>query len=82
MTGEHRNYIGFKEYINSRKKIPDTAEGDFIKDAQSDGDLPDVKNWQELSDYLYYNHASQIICDVLVAAKIVWRKYRAKYPAY
>lgn len=80
MTISYRRYIGFKEYIDSQEKISDTPEGDFIKDAQSDSHLPDFKSWKELKSYFFYNHVSEILDDVLVAAKVVWLNYRAKYP--
>jgi len=78
----NRTYIDFKCSILSLQKISMNAAGDFIRDAQRDVHLPNARNWRELEDYLRENHSSEIIDNVCDAARIVWKRYRSKYPAY
>lgn len=64
----------FKEYLASRR-ITDTPQGDFTKDARRDESLPDVKTWEELRSYI---RTKTFHSEVLEAARLVWRAYLKK----
>lgn len=69
--------LSFREYVLARR-VTRTPTGDFVSDAKSDKDFPDVKSWDELESYLF----SKAACSQAVAAgKEVWRGYRAKLRA-
>ena len=72
------NKVSFKNYIHSYKDIPDNAAGDFVKDAQQDKNLPNVKSWGELEKYLW-SQKQTIIDKVCEAAKVVWNDYQMNY---
>ena len=72
--------LDFTGYIQSLR-VTDTVQGDFIRDAQRDIKLVNARSWKDLKEYFDF-FPTLVSDDVYVSAKIVWRKYRAKYPAY
>mgnify|MGYP001086543096 CR=1 FL=1 len=63
----------FKAYLASRR-VNDSLQGTFTRDALSDPNLPDPTAWPELKRYLMrcgHSHAIE-------AAQLVWAAYRAK----
>jgi hypothetical protein len=46
----------FRNFIRSAT-VTDNPRGDFIGDAKADHELPDVKTWEELEDYLWRSRA-------------------------
>jgi hypothetical protein len=63
----------FKEYIEKRPPKYD-AQGDFVRMAKSNGDLPDVTSWRELKSHM---EKSGTPSQVLEAGEAVWSKYIA-----
>ena len=62
----------FKQYVK-RARVPDNALGDFITDARSDSNLPNVKSWDQLENYLIFRGGSVAI----EPARKAWRNYQA-----
>ncbi|MBC2669652.1 hypothetical protein ACFOON_05850 [Novosphingobium piscinae] len=67
----------FKEYLSQRRSTH-TPQGDFVRDALSDKDLPNVTSWAELRAYLTRKSKMRGNDDLLDAAHSVWAAYRAK----
>ena len=63
----------FKEYIEKRPPKYD-AQGDFVRMAKSNGDLPDVTSWRELKSHMERSGAPS---HVIAAGELVWSKYIA-----
>lgn len=72
--------LDFIGYIQSLR-VTDTEVGRFIEDAQSDLSLVNARSWKQLKEY-FDTHSVGIRDDVYPSARKVWRKYRARYPAY
>ncbi len=63
----------FKEYL-AKRRVRDNIQGDFVKEARSDGQLPDVTTWAELRSYL---EGLAVYHGALQAAYLVWTAYLA-----
>ena len=63
----------FKEYINKRPPTYD-EQGDFVRLAKANGDLPDVTSWKELKAHMEQSGAPS---HVIAAGELVWSKYIA-----
>ena len=65
----------FSDYLATRR-ITDTPQGDFVKDARSDQAMAHITSWTELRDHL----DSLFWCssDAVKAARQVWRGYETK----
>lgn len=62
----------FKAYIQ-RRRITKTPAGDFVMDAKTDVDMPDVSSFRELESHLRHFHRA---CpEAIKAARVVWRGY-------
>lgn len=64
----------FKEYLTRLRPTHD-AQGDFVRLAKADQELPDVKSWAELEAHLVSRKATYLMLD---SAREVWSKYQAK----
>lgn len=67
----------FKDYLASRR-ITDTPQGDFTRDARSDKRLPDTATWSELRNYIQKSTSDDMVEAVTDAARAVWKAYRTK----
>lgn len=67
----------FKEYLKTRR-ITDTIQGDFTRDAQSDPYFPDIRSWPELERYLSGRVERDVRGNVLEAGRKVWLAYTAR----
>ncbi|QPQ55096.1 hypothetical protein IC614_00245 [Allosphingosinicella flava] len=66
--------MSFRDYISNRQ-ARGNPQGDFVRDAKLDPNLPDVESWAQLRAYLERNRA----CDGAIdAARSVWGSYVAK----
>ena len=63
----------FKEFLLSRRASHD-AQGDFVRLALSDPNLPDVTEWQLLRPYFIDRHGSEGIFE---AGGDVWKEFQA-----
>lgn len=72
--------LDFIGYIQSLR-VTDTEVGMFIDDAQRDLKFINARNWKQLKHY-FDTYPSCVRDDVYPSAREVWRKYRARYPAY
>lgn len=61
----------FKAYLRKRK-ITDSPQGDFTKDALADPSFPDSVRW---SDVLGFLVAKQAIPEAVVAGRSVFQQY-------
>lgn len=63
----------FKAFLELRKIAYD-AEGDFVRLALSDPNLPDAANWNEFRFYFLQRHKHEGVTD---AGAHVWKQYKA-----
>lgn len=63
----------FKAFLERRKTAYD-AEGDFVRLALADPDLPDAANWNEFRLYFLQRHKLEGVAD---AGERVWKEYQA-----
>ena len=61
----------FKEYLATLRSTYD-AQGDFVRLARVDADMPDVTAWSELETHLISRNASYAMQE---AARNVWDNY-------
>lgn len=66
----------FHDYLATRR-ITDTPQGDFVKDARRDPEMAQINSWPELCEHLEGCWADR---DVIRAARLVWRGYEAARP--
>jgi hypothetical protein len=66
----------FRGYIEGRR-VTETTQGDFTREAKADTKLPNARTWQELRLYLDSVSARDEVYD---AALSVWLQYRTRYP--
>jgi len=71
------DFIGYVQTL----RVTNTRIGMFIEDARADLNLVNARSWKQLQEYFETNF-SGMRDDVLPSARIVWRKFRARYPAY
>ena len=62
----------FKEYLANRV-ARENPQGDFVRDARADRQLPDVATWPELHSYLRSIRAGS---ETIEAGRLVWQSYR------
>ncbi len=63
----------FKEYIRKRPPKYD-VQGDFVRMAKANSELPDVTSWRELKAHM---EKSGTPSHVIEAGELVWSKYIA-----
>ncbi len=67
-------FLTFKEYL-AKRRVKENIQGDFVKEARCDPQLPDVTSWAELKPYL---ERSGVYRSALQAASLVWTAYQAE----
>lgn len=65
--------VTFKDYLAGRKTGYD-AQGDFVRLAMSDPDLPDITSLEELTAYIERRGGFHAV----EAGRAVWEDYEAK----
>ncbi len=65
--------MSFLAYVKTCRDGID-RQGDFVREAREDPDLPDAKTWRELESYLWERNAGD---PAIRAAQKVWLDYMA-----
>lgn len=80
MRNSFKPPLDFIGYIQNLP-VTDTELGVFISEAKSDLNLVNARSWKQLRKY-FDDHSVWVRDDVYTSAWKVWRKFRARYPAY
>jgi hypothetical protein len=68
--------ITFKEFLD-RRRISNTARGDFTKEARQDPAMAAIESWPQLRAHIYKKATGQRVNEIIDAAEPIWKAYRA-----